>query len=194
MASKTCRHPSCFCDATAGSEFCSESCHTASGDAAEHARCDCGHDACSRRAATGDLHAGEIGESGRVGYLVLYLMGVPVGVLLLLWVLFGNNLLGAGEAPPPPPPPPGVPSRCRAPGACPAAMAPRTAAARGPEAWSPRRGAIRSPDTRIAGGDRSARRSRRRRTVRRAAPDTRRRASRTRRIHSAASDLGERSL
>ena len=36
------------------------------------------------------------GERGRVGYLVLYLMGVPIGVLLLLWVLLGNNLIGAG--------------------------------------------------------------------------------------------------
>jgi hypothetical protein len=35
-------------------------------------------------------------DSGRIGYLVLYLMGVPVGVLLLLWVLFGNNLIGPG--------------------------------------------------------------------------------------------------
>jgi hypothetical protein len=35
-------------------------------------------------------------EKGRVGYLVLYLMGVPVGVLILLWVLLGNNLIGAG--------------------------------------------------------------------------------------------------
>ena len=35
-------------------------------------------------------------ESGRIGYLVLYLMGVPVGVLLLLWVLLGNNLIGPG--------------------------------------------------------------------------------------------------
>jgi hypothetical protein len=35
-------------------------------------------------------------ESGRIGYLVLYLMGVPIGLLLLLWVLLGNNLLGAG--------------------------------------------------------------------------------------------------
>jgi hypothetical protein len=35
-------------------------------------------------------------QSGRVGYLVLYLMGVPVGVLILLWVLLGNNLIGAG--------------------------------------------------------------------------------------------------
>ena len=36
------------------------------------------------------------GESGRVGYLVLYLLGAPIGLLLLLWVLLGNNLLGAG--------------------------------------------------------------------------------------------------
>jgi hypothetical protein len=35
-------------------------------------------------------------ESGRIGYLVLYLMGVPVGILLLLWVLFGSNLIGPG--------------------------------------------------------------------------------------------------
>lgn len=35
-------------------------------------------------------------ESGRVGYLVLYLMGVPVGLLILLWVIFGNNLLTPG--------------------------------------------------------------------------------------------------
>ena len=35
-------------------------------------------------------------ESGRVGYLVLYLLGAPVGLLLLLWVLLGNNLIGAG--------------------------------------------------------------------------------------------------
>jgi hypothetical protein len=35
-------------------------------------------------------------ESGRVGYLVLYMMGVPVGILLLLWVLLGDNLIGAG--------------------------------------------------------------------------------------------------
>jgi hypothetical protein len=35
-------------------------------------------------------------ESGRVGYLVLYMMGAPIGLLLLLWVIFGNNLIGAG--------------------------------------------------------------------------------------------------
>ena len=35
-------------------------------------------------------------EHGRIGYLVLYLMGVPLGVLLLLWVVLGNNLIGRG--------------------------------------------------------------------------------------------------
>jgi hypothetical protein len=35
-------------------------------------------------------------ESGRIGYFVLYLMGVPIGVLLLLWALLGDNLIGAG--------------------------------------------------------------------------------------------------
>jgi len=35
-------------------------------------------------------------QSGRVGYLVLYLLGAPVGLLLLLWVIFGNNIIGAG--------------------------------------------------------------------------------------------------
>jgi hypothetical protein len=51
------------------------------------------HDGCARRAATGEARAD---QAGRVGYLVLYLMGVPVGVLLLLWVLFGSNLIGPG--------------------------------------------------------------------------------------------------
>ena len=35
-------------------------------------------------------------ETGRVGYLVLYFMGVPIGLILLLWVIFGNNLLTPG--------------------------------------------------------------------------------------------------
>lgn len=35
-------------------------------------------------------------QSGRVGYLVLYLLGAPVGLLILLWVLLGNNIFGAG--------------------------------------------------------------------------------------------------
>jgi hypothetical protein len=35
-------------------------------------------------------------ESGRIGYLVLYLMGVPVGLLLVLWLVLGNNIFGPG--------------------------------------------------------------------------------------------------
>lgn len=35
-------------------------------------------------------------QSGRVGYLVLWLMGAPVGVLLVLWVILGDNLIGPG--------------------------------------------------------------------------------------------------
>ena len=35
-------------------------------------------------------------ESGRVGYLVLYLLGAPVGFLILLWVLAGNNIFAPG--------------------------------------------------------------------------------------------------
>jgi hypothetical protein len=36
------------------------------------------------------------GEAGRIGYVVLYFLGVPVGILLLLWALLGDNLIGAG--------------------------------------------------------------------------------------------------
>jgi len=35
-------------------------------------------------------------ENGRIGYLLLYVMGVPIGLLLLLWVLLGDNLVGPG--------------------------------------------------------------------------------------------------
>lgn len=43
-----------------------------------------------------DRLQGRADQSGRVGYLVLYLLGAPVGLLLLLWVILGNNLIGAG--------------------------------------------------------------------------------------------------
>jgi hypothetical protein len=39
---------------------------------------------------------GPDGEAGRIGYLVLYLMGVPVGLLLVLWLVLGNNIFGPG--------------------------------------------------------------------------------------------------
>lgn len=35
-------------------------------------------------------------QSGRVGYLVLWFLGAPISLLLLLWVIFGNNLIGPG--------------------------------------------------------------------------------------------------
>ena len=35
-------------------------------------------------------------EAGRIGYLVLYFMGAPIGLLLILWVLLGNNIFGPG--------------------------------------------------------------------------------------------------
>jgi hypothetical protein len=37
-----------------------------------------------------------LGESGRIGYAVLYFMGVPIGILLILWALLGDNLIGRG--------------------------------------------------------------------------------------------------
>lgn len=35
-------------------------------------------------------------QSGRIGYVILYFLGAPVGLILLLWVLLGNNIFGAG--------------------------------------------------------------------------------------------------
>jgi hypothetical protein len=37
-----------------------------------------------------------VGNSGRIGYVLLYFMGVPIGILLILWALLGDNLIGAG--------------------------------------------------------------------------------------------------
>jgi len=45
---------------------------------------------------TADTRIARAGERGRVGYLVLYLLGAPVGLLLLLWVLLGNNIFSPG--------------------------------------------------------------------------------------------------
>ena len=41
-------------------------------------------------------------QSGRIGYLVLYLMGVPVGLLLVMqqYLRAGLTTLGAVETPP----------------------------------------------------------------------------------------------
>jgi|GEM_PF-6080969 len=35
-------------------------------------------------------------QSGRVGYFVLWLLGAPAGLLILLWVFLGNNIFGKG--------------------------------------------------------------------------------------------------
>lgn len=35
-------------------------------------------------------------ESGRIGYLVLYMLGAPVGVLILLWAVLGDNIFSNG--------------------------------------------------------------------------------------------------
>ncbi len=35
-------------------------------------------------------------QSGRIGHLILYLLGAPIGLILLLWVLLGNNIFGPG--------------------------------------------------------------------------------------------------
>ena len=35
-------------------------------------------------------------DSGRIAYFILYLLGAPVGLLILLWTIFGNNLFGPG--------------------------------------------------------------------------------------------------
>lgn len=35
-------------------------------------------------------------EGGRIGYFVLYLLGAPIGLLLLLWVILGDNIFGPG--------------------------------------------------------------------------------------------------
>ena len=35
-------------------------------------------------------------ENGKIGYLILWLMGAPVGLLLILWMILGNSLIGPG--------------------------------------------------------------------------------------------------
>lgn len=35
-------------------------------------------------------------ENGRVGYVVLWLMGAPAGLLFLMWLFLGNNIFGPG--------------------------------------------------------------------------------------------------
>jgi hypothetical protein len=35
-------------------------------------------------------------QAGRIGYLVLYLLGAPAGILLLMWAILGDNIFTAG--------------------------------------------------------------------------------------------------
>jgi hypothetical protein len=35
-------------------------------------------------------------ESGRIGYVLLYFMGAPIGLLLIMWLVLGNNIFGPG--------------------------------------------------------------------------------------------------
>ena len=35
-------------------------------------------------------------EAGKVGYFILWLMGAPLGLLIILWLIFGSNLIGPG--------------------------------------------------------------------------------------------------
>lgn len=35
-------------------------------------------------------------DSGRIGYVVLWLMGAPITVLLILWAILGDNIFSAG--------------------------------------------------------------------------------------------------
>jgi hypothetical protein len=35
-------------------------------------------------------------EAGRIGYVILYFLGAPVGLLLILWAILGDNIFGAG--------------------------------------------------------------------------------------------------
>lgn len=35
-------------------------------------------------------------EVGRIGYVVLWFLGAPVGLLFVLWLFLGNNIFGAG--------------------------------------------------------------------------------------------------
>ncbi len=49
-----------------------------------------------RETAPQEAIAARNSESGRIGYLFLYLLGAPIGLILLLWVVLGDNIFGAG--------------------------------------------------------------------------------------------------
>jgi hypothetical protein len=35
-------------------------------------------------------------ETGKIGYVVLWLMGAPVGLLVIVWLILGNNIFSRG--------------------------------------------------------------------------------------------------
>lgn len=35
-------------------------------------------------------------EQGRIGYVILWLMGAPAGLLFIAWLFLGNNIFGPG--------------------------------------------------------------------------------------------------
>jgi hypothetical protein len=35
-------------------------------------------------------------ESGKIGYVVLWFLGAPVGLLVLMWLFLGNYIFGPG--------------------------------------------------------------------------------------------------
>ena len=38
----------------------------------------------------------EVDQAGRIGYLVLYFLGAPIGLLLIMWVVLGDYIFKAG--------------------------------------------------------------------------------------------------
>lgn len=51
---------------------------------------------CSNACFGGFMRNAQTREEGKIAYLVLWLMGAPVTLLLILWIVFGNNIFGAG--------------------------------------------------------------------------------------------------
>jgi hypothetical protein len=35
-------------------------------------------------------------QSGKIGYVILWLMGAPISLLVILWLILGNNIFGKG--------------------------------------------------------------------------------------------------
>jgi hypothetical protein len=35
-------------------------------------------------------------QQGRIGYFIMWLLGAPVGILILIWVILGDNIFAPG--------------------------------------------------------------------------------------------------